>query len=121
MNHIQIKLKHALTFVTLGLPLMAFAKTNTLKDLAVVIVGYFNIALELMMGLAVVMFVWYVIKYFIQPNDKRKEAGAYVMWALVGFFVILSMWGLVNIVIATFDFGRNSPGSWANISNIFPN
>jgi len=92
----------------------------TLKSLIALVAGYFNDILALMMGLAVIMFVWYVIKYFIQPNDKRSEAGQYVMWSLIGFFVILSIWGLVNILINTFNLGTGSPTTWTSINNLFP-
>jgi hypothetical protein len=103
------------------LPLMAFASNKTLNDLVATAAGYLNEALALLMGLAVVMFVWYVIKYFIQPSEKaRSEGSQYVMWSVIGFFVIFSMWGIVNILISTFDLGSNSAGSWANMSNLFP-
>ena len=96
--------------------------TNNLSTLIGVIAGYLDKILLLLMGIAVLMFVFYVIRYFIQPNDKRSEAAQYLMWSLIGFVVILSFWGIVNIVIATFGFGStNSPGTWANLSQIFPN
>jgi hypothetical protein len=105
---------------TIAFPLMTYAKTSTLASLISTIVGYFNIILDLMMGVAVVMFVFYVIKYFMLPTDNRTEAWQYVLWALVGFFVIFSMWGLVNILTNTFNLGNNTPPSWSSISNIFP-
>ena len=109
--------------IPLSLPLIAFAQTASgakdLKYLVGVIVTYVNIALELMMGVAVVMFVFYVIKYFMLPADNRTEAWQYVLWALVGFFVIFSMWGLVNILIGTFSLDNN-PKSWSNYFDIFP-
>jgi len=94
-----------------------------LIDLVGKIAMYFNTALYLMIGFAVVAFVYNIIKYFILPSDSanRKEAGEYVMWSLIGFFVILSLWGMVNILISTFDLGTNSPGSWGSIKNLFPN
>ena len=104
-------------------PVVAFATTSKkLSDVIALIAGYLNQILALLMGLAVVMFVYYVVKYFIQPIEvKRSEAAQYVMWSLLGFFVILSMWGLVNILISTFDLGQgSSPGSWTNINNLFP-
>lgn len=104
--------------IFLIMPAIAFAKT--LSDVASVVITYMNQALLLLMGLSVVIFVWYIIKYFITPNDKRTEAAAYLMWSMIGFFVILSMWGIVNVLIATFDFGTSGPGSWANMSNLFP-
>lgn len=95
---------------------------NTLCSLIDSIIGYLNQILFLLIGLAVVVFVWYVFKYFIQPNEDRKQAGMYVMYSVIGFFVILSMWGLVNILQNTFGLGNAgaAPASWSNIQSIFP-
>jgi hypothetical protein len=103
-------------------PLVTFAATGKkLSDIIGQIVGYLNLALQLMMGLAVVLFVWNVINYYIKPGSTdRAEAGQYVMWSLIGFFIILSLWGLVNILISTFDLGTGSPSSWTGLNNLFP-
>ena len=81
---------------------------TTLCTLVNVTIGYFNIFLVLLMAFAVVMFTWYVIQYYIKPNEERKTAGLYVMYSIIGFFVILSMWGLVNILSNTFGGVSNS-------------
>jgi hypothetical protein len=108
--------------IALLLPSMALATTTTnLNGVISLIASYLNSALALLMGVATIMFVFYVIRYFIQPNVvERAEASKYIMWSLIGFFIILSFWGIVNILISTFDFGQNSPSSWSNFSNIFP-
>ncbi|MEN9912984.1 MAG: hypothetical protein RLY66_392 [Candidatus Parcubacteria bacterium] len=111
------------TFVSSILPTVAFAATNkTLASLIDLIITYANRILVLMMGIAVVMFVYHVIKYFIMADAERKEAGPYVMWSLIGFFVILSMWGLVNILQNTFGLQNdtNRPAGWNSFTNIFP-
>jgi hypothetical protein len=107
--------------VTLA-PSLAFAATNMkLSDLVGKIAQYFNQALYLLMGFAVVAFVFYVIKYFIQPEKVNKaEAAQYVLWSIVGFFIILSLWGLVNILISTFDLGTGSPTTWTGLNSLFP-
>ncbi len=97
-------------------PLIAFAETQTLKTLILTIVSYFSAILALLMGLAVVMFVFYVIKYFMQPAENRTEAWQYVLWSLIGFFIIFSMWGLVSLITNTFNLGQNTP----SVSSIFP-
>jgi hypothetical protein len=116
------KIKYITTSLAIFLPSFALAATNMkLSDLIGKIVGYLNLALELMMGLAVIYFVWNVVHYFIQPGSTKKaEASQYVMWSLIGFFIILSLWGLVNILISTFDLGTGSPSSWTGINNLFP-
>ena len=116
-------LKFFLIYVVLVIPLMTFAATNqNLGNVVQVIIGYLNIALVLMMALSIVMFTFYVIRYFVMPNEERKNANLYVMYSIIGFFVIFSFWGIVNIVQNSFGLGNttNTPASWASFSNIFP-
>jgi hypothetical protein len=105
--------------VAWAIPLMAFAQAKTLKTLIDQVTTYFNYFLVLMMGFAIVMFVWYVIKYFIRTTEDHKEAGLYVMYSVIGFFVILSMWGIVNILQNTFGLQNDAP-SWRTINSLFP-
>lgn len=104
------------------LPAFAFAATQTLSTVIGLIVGYMNQVLVLLIGLSVVTFAWYVFKYFIKSNENRDEAGKYVMYSLIGFFVILSLWGLVNIVQNTFGLNNEnfSHNSWSDVSHLFP-
>ena len=54
--------------------------------------------------LATVSFIWGVIQYFLSPNneEKRKKGKGFVIWGLVGLFVIISVWGLVGLLSDTF-------------------
>lgn len=127
MRKISIFEKLGAVSVVNLLPLVAFAQASVppsgknLTWLIGLITYYLNLALGLMMGVALVMFVFYVIKYFIMPNEDRKEAGSYVMYSLIGFFVILSFWGLVNIVQNTFGLQNERNSNWSQIYSIFPN
>ncbi len=95
------------------LPLLTFAQKKDLEYVINdIIIKYFNYAVYLIIALAVVMFVWNVYKYFIAGGDDvgaKKEAGQYVLWSVVGFFVILSIWGLVNILMNSFNLDNNEP------------
>lgn len=104
------------------LPMIAFAEVKTLHDLTASLAKYLNDALALLMGFAVVAFIYYVVRFFIVDADgkNRAVAGQYVMWSLIGFFVIFSVWGIVNFLIATFDLGTGQPGTWTSMINLFP-
>lgn len=91
----------------------------TLATIIYLIIGYLNLAMYLLMAVAVVMFVWNVIQYYVKPNEERKQAGLYVMYSLIGFFVILSLWGLVNILSNTFNLGSTRP-TLNSVTNVFP-
>ncbi len=119
----NMKSKIPLAILTvLTVPLVSFAAGRTLADIIDLIIYYLNIVLVLFMGAAVVIFVYHVIKYFILPNADRSEAGSYVLYSVIGFFVILSFWGLVNVLQNTFGLQNenNRPSTWSSFSNLFP-
>ncbi len=107
MNKIYTKI--ALTSLILT-PFVSFAAGKTLSDLVILTIGYFNQALVLIIGLAVVTFVWNVYKYFFTESDKA-EAGKYVLFSVIGFFVILSFWGFVAILKNTLKLDDQRPNT----------
>lgn len=125
------KISIALTLIagTLATPFMSLAQSATLSCqqgtlcyIISLLTQYLSKILFLMMALAVVMFVWYIIKYFIKADADRKAAGQYVLYSLIGFFVILSLWGIIAILGNTFGLGNSSnrPASWSSFSSLFP-
>lgn len=56
------------------------------------------------------LFVFGVFKLFTFSSDEkgREEAKKMIMWGLVGLFVMTSVWGLVNVLTNTFDFGTGA-------------
>jgi len=96
--------------------------TQNLCTVISAIIGYLNDILLLLMAVAVVMFVWYVIKYYVKADADKKEAGGYLMYSLIGFFVILSVWGLVAILSNSFGLQNSSSAAptWQSIQNLFP-
>ncbi len=108
----NFKLKTIITSLFF-IPFLSYAQqTKDLRGLAGVITDYIQIAIYLILSLAVLMFVYNVYKYFISGSDDvtaKKEAGLYVMWSVIGFFVMLSFWGLVNILMNSFKLDNNLP------------
>ena len=91
-------------------PMTTFAYTQSLNELSKMIVGYFNQAIYVILGLAILVFVWNVYQYFFKADpENKKEAGLYVMYSVIGFFVIIAFWGLVNIVSNTLNLNTNAP------------
>ena len=93
---------------TAAAPLAAFAVSN-LRELVTLILDYFNLAIYFIMALAIVFFMWNVFKYFFKADGDKTEAGQYVMYSVIGFAVMLTFWGLVNLVINTFQLNNSSP------------
>lgn len=80
------------------------------------IVGIINtILVPVLMAIAFIVFLWGVYKYFIYgaSNEGEKAEGRkFALWGVIGFVIILSLWGLVNIVKDTLNLnqaGSNVP------------
>jgi hypothetical protein len=46
---------------------------------------------------------------FSEGGEKKEEGKQYMLWGIVGIFVMVSVWGLVNIVKQTFNLSENVP------------
>ncbi len=103
--------KIGLPALATAFPVIALAAGKTLADIMTIIVGYFKNAIILIIGLAVVTFVWNIYRYFFTEKNKT-EAGMYVLYSITGFFVILSLWGLVALLTRTFELTDNPPTTW---------
>ncbi|MEK7162538.1 MAG: hypothetical protein AAB730_01610 [Patescibacteria group bacterium] len=60
--------------------------------------------LPLLFILATIVFLWGVILYITAGGDeeKRKEGRNYIIYGLIGLFVMVAVWGIVNIMIGFF-------------------
>lgn len=57
------------------------------------------------MAIAFLVFLWGVVNYFFfgADNDtKRAEGRTFVLWGIIGFAVIISLWGLVYVATSIF-------------------
>jgi amino acid transporter len=91
-------------FSSIALP--ALARVNNFKDLVnkILIDGLLRPLPMLLVGLAVIIFIYGVITLiFSEGGDKKEEGKQYMVWGIVGIFVMVSVWGLVNILINTFN------------------
>ena len=96
-----------------ALPLVSLAATvNNLSDVGSFIINTINnILVPIIFAIAFIVFVWGAFQTFIMgaTNDTAKEKGKELMlWGLIVFFVMVSIWGLVNILTGTISFNNNS-------------
>lgn len=112
----------ALAFLSFLLPVITFAQvgppagsqpalnnSNTLNELFAAVISFINsIAVPLIFALAFVFFLYGVFKYFFgsgsNAEKNRTEGKQFIMYGVIGFFVMISLWGLVNIAVRTFGF-----------------
>ena len=100
------------TIVAFALPLVSLAAVNNISDVGSFIINTINnVFVPVIFAVAFIVFLWGAFDAFIigATNDTAKEKGKNLMlWGLIGFFVMVSIWGLVNILTGTVSFGNNS-------------
>ncbi|HEV7702496.1 MAG TPA: hypothetical protein VGO63_03605, partial [Candidatus Paceibacterota bacterium] len=65
--------------------------------------GILNSIIPLLVTLGVVYFVWGVVQYVIADAEEAKKTGKNrIIYGIIGLAVIVSLWGLVNILVTTF-------------------
>lgn len=99
-------------------PVLAFAQSpNQTVDSAqelsrFVILFINNILVPLVFAAAFLVFIIGVFKYFIRgsSDDKARAEGAkYMLGAIIGFFLMISVWGLVRILTGTIRLNNATP------------
>ncbi len=64
-----------------------------------------NAILPLLITLAVIGFVFGIIKYLVAGDneEKRKKGKEFMTWGLVSLFVMVSFWGIISIFQKSFN------------------
>ena len=76
------------------------------------IIDFMNdVLVPLIFAVAFLVFIYGVAKYFIisQDDPEAQETGKkYMLYGIVGFVIMVSVWGIVNLLAAGFGFtGEN--------------
>ncbi len=121
MNSRQKKLNvfktSALLAVSL-LPAVSFAATtpscSSIKDLF----GFFGCLFSLVQSaivvigaLALMFFLWNLVMYIKEYDNetKRQESRQYMIYGIIALFVMVSVWGLVDVLTTTFGVSTGTP------------
>jgi len=93
--------------ILLTFPFFASAQVNpdALTPYSSGIIGVINgILAPVLMAMAFIVFVWGIYKYFIlgaAEEKSRTDGRQFILWGIIGFVIILSVWGLVSLVMGT--------------------
>jgi len=99
----------------LALPALAFAQTapnftyfesafNAGKGL---LGGLINV----LMILAFVYFLWKVIQFITADAAKKADARTNMIYAIIGLFIMTSVWGIIGILRQTTQAGQGGSGA----------
>lgn len=104
----------SLALAALALPLVSLAATsiNNISDVGQFIIDTINnLVVPVLFAIAFIVFLWGAFDSFIlgANDEEKKDNGKNLMlYGIIGFFVMVSVWGLVNILTGTISFGNNS-------------
>lgn len=99
----MIPLVQALALFLLPLAASAASFREIVNDQ---IVPFADMVIQLMYALAFVFFLIGVVRFFITPDAEERQAGkAFMLWSMVGFFVLFGVWGLVRILLGILPSG----------------
>jgi hypothetical protein len=121
-NSLSKKVVAALSLGSFLSPLLAFAQSGavvrTTDDVLTIIKGFVGQATPIIIGLAVFVIIFGVFRYVVQADNEeaRKSGQKFIFWGVIGVFVMISIWGLVNILVNTLPLDTTPSGS----TNVFP-
>ncbi len=127
----KIKVIIGLLFGALSFaPLLAFAQQsagniNTSGGLSSVLDSLWYLldrAVPILIALAVVIFLFGVLKFiFNAGNEEERTKGRnFMIWAIIGIVVMVSVWGLVYFVQNTFGLSNNNGFKQSQLNGIIP-
>ncbi len=116
MKHIIFVRETVLSLLVLFLSMIPIASTHAagfknINDVSDKFINLGNTFLQLLIAFAFIWIVFNVVRYLIvgaDSEDKRKTAKQAIVWGVIGLAIILSIWGIVNVVIKTFVFDNNT-------------
>lgn len=99
MKKIFIRLSSLAVVAT---PFTAFADTGTngLFSFFNTVSALINQILPIIISLTLLVFLWGIFLFVMSgaDMDKRAEARGYILWGIIALAVMVSVWGLVNLL-----------------------
>ncbi len=105
-------MKYIIGLVSVVAPTIVLAAD--LGDTIDTISGLIASLIPLVIGIAVVVFIWGILKYVVaKDEDSQKEARSVMIYGIIVLFVMVAVWGLVDLLANTL--GVDADGSTGGI------
>ena len=109
-------MKKSLAYIgtAFAIPFFAFAQAITsVQSGGQFVINIINtVAVPVLFAVAFVVFIFGIFQYFILgkgDEEKQTQGRSLMLYGLIGFFLMVSVWGLVNILVGTFSLNANVP------------
>jgi hypothetical protein len=107
--------KYITTIVTGAIilfPAVSFAAYNTIgESLKSIVTDIFTPLITLIIAAGLIVFLWGIVKYVTAGADEKKasEGRNLMIYGIISLTVMISVWGLVNILTKSFDLQQKAP------------
>jgi len=72
--------------------------------------GLVRVLIPIVIGLGVLVFLFGILRYVLASDDAGKSQGrTFMLWGIIALFVMVSVWGLVNILQQTLKLQNITP------------
>lgn len=75
-----------------------------------------NAALPILIGLAVIFFIYSLLTFLMSAGSAKDQARSQMIWGIVILFVMVSVWGLVKV----FQNSLGNQNQVPSVSNMLP-
>ena len=88
-----------------------FLHGTNLFTLLLVFSGLIKMIVPVIIGLAVLFFLWGLMRYILQTDSVEGRAAArqIMFWGVITIFVMVSIWGFVNVLDGLFGLNTGAP------------
>jgi len=69
-----------------------------------------NPIIGLLFAAAMVLFLWGGVQLIIGSDTGRENGKRHLLWGIIGMFIMVSVYGILNLLAGTFGFGGITPG-----------
>lgn len=93
------------------LPMLALAQFGEINSFFNKITSFINdVLIPLVFAIALLAFIWGAFKFFILKGSEsgaREEGTKLMIYSVVGFVLMVSIFGIVNLIADGFGFSRD--------------
>jgi len=119
----HIMKKFISSVIAFSMPALALAQqlqTGTdASDILTKISSFMRAIIPVLITLGIIYFIWGVLSYVLGKSDEAKKEGRdRMIYGIIGLFVIISIWGLVNVLSSTFGIQQGGTLTPAQIPGV---
>jgi len=65
-----------------------------------------SLAIPIVIGLSLIAFLWGLTVFILNADNEEKitEGKTFMVWGVIGLFVMVSVWGIINLLTGSFGF-----------------